>query len=440
MKKIGFLVGISFLGVFCLSFFAFAQQEEGQTLTLSISDAISMALEESEDLQLSENEVRQYQSEKKEELSDALPQIGGLVQWSNNFQYPNIPATAGTKEYHLDTGISVSQALFTFGEISSAVTAAKKAVEASRYDKQSTEQGIVYHAKLAYYNTHLAKRTLEISQESYENAKENKEILEKRSAQGRVSKYDNIKISADISSRIPTVSNARADFASAMDALKVAVGAQKKDTVNLSQGFAQAYPDFDRDQLALLLYHHQPAIRALEKMIDEKQFLVASKRAALFPDISAFATWNRTGGSSEHYVKNNDMYDYGVAGLKIDVPIWSGGIDREKLYQARLDKQEAELEYQKGKKDYLLMLDQALSKYQEYRNTLKANVETIHWAEEFFKYSQELLGTGQISLTDLNDAELQLTGAKINKEVTLFNLSIILAQIERLTLTGRKYE
>ncbi|MDD3375774.1 MAG: TolC family protein [Candidatus Omnitrophica bacterium] len=435
MKKIQIIISVFLFTILLASSFVFSQ-ETGKVVSLSLHDAIKMALNASEDLQISNNEVKQQQSEQKEELSYVLPQFSGSIQWANNFQYPHMATTAAVRDYEMDFGVTASQTLFTFGKISSAVAAAKRAVEASRYDKESTEQGIIYNTKLAYYNVCLSKRTLEIAQESYENAKENKEILEDRSSQGRVSKYDNIKISADISSRLPIVSNARADFASAMDALKVAIGADKKDVIQLTEGFAQMYLDFDRNEMAMLLYNHQPAIRALEKIIDQKRSLIISKRAALFPDISAFVTWNRKGASNSHYVENSDMNDYGVAGLKIDIPIWSGGFDREKLYQAKLDKQEADLEYQKGKKDYLLLLDQALSKYQEYRNTLKADIETLHWAEEFFKYSQELLGVGQISLTDLNDAELQWTRAKINKEMTLFNLSVTLAQIERLTLIG----
>jgi hypothetical protein len=43
-------------------------------------------------------------------------------------------------------------------------------------------------------------------------------------------------------------------------------------------------------------------------------------------------------------------------------------------------------------------------------------------------------------LTDLNDSELQLTNAKINKEKTLFNLNMTLALIERLTLVEAPHE
>ena len=57
-------------------------------------------------------------------------------------------------------------------------------------------------------------------------------------------------------------------------------------------------------------------------------------------------------------------------------------------------------------------------------------------AEEAFKLSQDYFKSGQISIVDLNDAELNLTAERINKEATLFNINVTLARIERMTLIG----
>jgi outer membrane protein len=415
-------------------------QESKVALSISLSDAIDMALDASEDLKLQDNEVKRKSSERKEEKSYLFPWITGEARWSNNFEYPDIAATAATKEYHVNTGLTVNQTVFTFGRISNAISAAQRALEASRFDKEGTKQSVIYNTKIAFYNAYLAQRTLDIAEESYRNALKNKEILEDRASGGRASKYDNIKIAADIASRKPTVNNARADFLSAMETLKVIIGAESNDSIKLVADFNEEYPDFVRQDMALALYNNQPAIKSLEKTIKEKEALIKSKKAMLLPEVSAFATWNRKGDSNDYYVGSDNLNDYGVAGLKVSIPIWMGGIDREKLYQAKLDKEDAKLKYQQGKEEYLLMLDKAINEYREYKKTLEANKEAISLAEESFKYSQEIFGSGQVSVADLNDAELQLTKAKIGKEITLFNLNSTLARIERLTLMGKNNE
>ena len=422
---------------FCAVLFA-GPARAGEPLKLTIQTALEMAFEASEDLQISENDILKKQSERKAEQSSALPHIMGAAGWSNNFEYPDIPVTSYTKEYHVNAGVTVSQTLFTFGRISASIQAADKDVEVSRFNRESTRQEIVYNTKLAYYNAYFAKRIFEIAEESYENARENKRILEERSEQGRVSKYNNIKISADLSSRMPAVNNARADFVSAMETLKVVVGTDGE--VEIMEGFRQEYPGFDRQELALALYRNQPAIKALAANIEAKEDLIRSKRATILPEVSAFVSWTHKGDSDDYYVGRDQLEGYGVAGLDVRVPIWMGGISREKLRQADIDKKDAELRYRKGREDYLLMLDKSLNEYNEYKKTLAANEEAVRWAEESFQYSRELFGSGQVSVTDLNDAELQLTNAKMNRETTLFNLNIILAKVERLTLIGSDYE
>ncbi|HQP10839.1 MAG TPA: TolC family protein, partial [Candidatus Omnitrophota bacterium] len=236
------------------------------------------------------------------------------------------------------------------------------------------------------------------------------------------------------------VNNARANFISAMETLKVAIGAASGDTIELMEGFVEDFPEFDRQTLALALYNNQPAIKALAATIKEKEGLVRSKKAALLPEISAFGTWNHKGYGDDSYIGNDNMEDYGVAGLKMSIPVWRGGLDQEKLSQAKIDKKDAELQYAKGQEDYLLLLDKSISEYGEYLKTLEANKEAVSLAEEAFTYSQDMFSSGQISVADLNDAELQLTNARINKERTLFNLNMTLARIERLTLLEKANE
>lgn len=414
--------------------------QSGSLITLDLETAVLMALDSSEDLKISSNDILRKQSERGEERSSALPQILGQAAWSNNFHYPNIPLTSAMTDYQFDAGIAVTQTLFAFGKISNAIAAAQKTVEASRLNRDAVRQDVIYHTKLAYYNACLARRVLQAAEESYENARQNKTILEGRTSLGRVSKHDNIKISSDISGRMPAVNKARADFASAMQTLRAAIGAQDGPEIELISGFPDDYPDLEREQLTAALEQNQPVLQAAAAVIEEKEYWVSSKNSTLLPEISAFASWNHQGGGNDYDIGRRNLEDYGVAGLKVSVPIWLGGLNREKLSQARIDKKDADLQYRKIRKDYLLALDKAFSEYQETLKTLEANHEAVRWAEESFRYSQELFSSGQISVTDLNDAELQLTNQKINRESTLFTLNMLLAGIERLTLLENSYE
>ena len=404
-------------------------------LKISLNEAISMAIKTNENIRIKDNEVARSNSQLREEKSELFPHVSGSAAWSRNYEYPDIPATALTKEYDFNVGASLDQKLFTFGRISSAISAARKQVEASRWNKETTNQEVVYITKVAYYNVYLAKRTLEIAQESYDRVQENKGILENRSASGRASKYDNIKMAADIASRIPMVSNARANLNSALETLKRVIGVDTSVNIDITDSFAMEYQTFDKENLIGELLERQPTLKALEKNIDAAQDTIWEKKAEYFPELSAFSTWNHKGSGNEYDIRSENLHDYGVVGLKVSMSIWEGGKRNEELQQAKIDKSNAELNLQKITKDLKLELDSAIVVYNEFVQTLHSYEDAVRLAEESFKLSQNMFQSGHISITDLNSAELLLTKEKINKETVLFNINETLAKIEKLTVS-----
>ncbi|MDD5069469.1 MAG: TolC family protein [Candidatus Omnitrophica bacterium] len=430
---------ITFLLTLAVSFCfeaVFSQEAIEGKLSLDLEKTIEMTIDASEDLQIQDNEIKRGRSKYKEERSDMFPQVNAFLSWGYNYEYPDITATALMKDYDLNSGVTLNQKIYSFGKIAYAVSAAKKAITTSTYNRQSLLQEVIYSARIAYFSAYLAKRSLEIVQESYNNAQLNKAILEKRAFSGRVSKHDNIKISADIAARMPIVNNARAVYLSAIETLSVAVGADRNQPIELTQGFSENYPSFVREEMLLSLRQKQPAIKALAKTIKEKEDLLRSKKAGYFPEVSAFASWNHLGSGDGLSRGRDAMEDYGIVGAIINVPIFTGKKTQAEVAQALIDKDNAVLEHQKGLKAYALELDKAMDEYNEYRNTLEANKTAVTLAEQAFDLSQNLFKAGQISVTDLNDAELQLTNQRLNKESTLFNLEVTLARIERLTLEG----
>jgi len=171
----------------------------------------------------------------------------------------------------------------------------------------------------------------------------------------------------------------------------------------------------------------------LNKNIESAEAQVKSRYAGLLPTVSAFASLSRAGGSNEHSFLRDDRLDpYTSAGLKVEFPIWEGGLKEAQLRQSHADKEIAVLRRKQAGKELLLELKRSCLEYRQYKSNLAANIEAVNLAAESFKQSQEMFASGQISLADLNDAELLLTNQRLNKEMTLFNINITLAKIERL--------
>jgi outer membrane protein TolC len=405
-----------------------------EVLRVSVEEAVSLALRKSEDFQIAANELDKMRYQYKEVRSAIYPHIEGEVTWAHNPEYPDFAADT-TKDFSLDTGVTVNQVLWAFGRVSSAIRLADKYIVIGRYNKDIARQEIVYNTKLSYYSVLLAGRTLAIVQSSYENARKNKRLLEKRASSGRSSKRDNIKMAADIASRLPRVNDAQAAFDSAVRTLKIILGVEPSVYVELTEDFAQRYDPLNHEEISESLHENEPTLQALRKQIEADEVMIKLKRANFLPTISAFATWNYRGIGDTYEIRGDNLDHYAVAGLKVSVPIWLGGETGAQLSQAKIDKENDMLRLQKTTKEFVLELDNAHSEYHASIHTLEANTKAVALAQESFNMTRDLFESGQVSLADLNDAELLLTNEKLSMALTLYNVNKALAKIEKLAVT-----
>jgi outer membrane protein len=405
-----------------------------EVLQVSIEEAIDLALRKSEDLQIAENDIEKMRYAYKEARSTIYPHIEGEITWAHYPEYPPA-AAATTKDYSLGTGVTVNQVLWAFGRVSSAIRLADKYIAISGFNKDIARQEVAYNTKLSYYSALLAERTLSIVTESYENARKNKSLLEKRTSSGRSSKADNIKVAADIASRIPEVNNARATFDSAMRTLKILIGVDQSAPIALTDGFATHHRTFEVGGMKESLQENEPTLQALRKQIEADKDMIKLRRANFLPIISAFATWDYKGIGDTYEVRRDNLNHYVVAGLKVSVPIWAGGEKIAQLNQAKINKENDILQLQKTTKELGLKLENAVSEYHAYIDTLEANTKAVELAQESFKMIQDLFETGQVSLADLNDGELQLTNQRLSMMLTLYNINTTAAEIEKLAAT-----
>ncbi len=401
-------------------------------MEVGLDDVISLSLHNSEELKIQDNQVGRSEGVYKQVRSDILPHLSAKATWTNNMEYPGSAAEDMT-DYALEGGLSASQVLWSFGKVALAVKSARQSLEAVKFNREAGRQDIIYAAKLGYYGTLLARNTLSITERSYANAVENKELMGKRAYGGRSSKYEIIRMNAEVAARIPTVNDARTEFDAATETLKKMIDAAPDCRLALSGDFAEGYADFDYASLVSLMNEREPSLKSLNKNIEAADSQLKSRYAALLPTVSAFASLSRAGGSNQHSFLQGDRLDpYTSAGLKVDFPFWEGGLKEAQLSQSQADKEIAVLRRKQAGKELLLELKKSCLEYRQYKSNLAANIEAVSLAEESFRQSQEMFYSGQISLADLNDAELLLTNQRLNKEITLYNINITLARIEKL--------
>ena len=430
-KKIEIILSSTIFAVILitlLSINAFPQE----SIDVNIDKAIEMAFEASEKYKIKENEIHVNESKHREAKAGLYPHLNSTTTWCNNFKYPNNPLLL-MNTYEIEGNINMTQLLYSFGRVSNSIKAAQKGVNISRLNKERERIDIIFNTKVRYYAAMFAQKSLLIMQESLNNAVENKTILESGSALGRISKMDNIKILADISSRKPMVNNAKTARGSTMKSLKNILGVDETLEVNLVDQFDSDYIDIEKELYLKSFDEKEPTIEALAERIKLTEDIIKIKKAEFMPLVSMYGAWTNVGTSNKAHIDKNNFNDYGVAGVVVTFPIFNGGEKQEQLNQAKIDNDNAKLIRKQVKEELMLALSTAIDEYYDYINTLRADFESVQYAKDSFLMHQDLLKVGKVTLTEVNDAELLLARMKLNKENTLFMINSTMARIERLS-------
>ncbi|MCM8812634.1 MAG: TolC family protein [Candidatus Omnitrophica bacterium] len=406
--------------------------EDARAVLLTVDRAVDMALAASEQLQIQQNDVEKRRQQQRQVKAAVYPRVDAALAWQKNIEYP--PATrAALNDYTLGAGVNATQLLWSCGRVAAAIALADTLTDIGRWETDARRQEVIYTAKARFYSALLAQRTLLIARASLENVRRNKILMEQRAAGGRNAKHDLIKMDADLASRLPYVSQAEAIFETAMRALAALIGVEADMRIELQDSAAVDYPPLDLSKAREAFSRNEPNVQAARRAIAAAEHIVQVQRAGYFPTVTAFAAWDYQGTSDEQFVGASHLDSYGVAGVKVTVPLWTGGALAAGLQQAKIDVRNAQLQWRRADKDLRVALDTAVAEYRQYRDTLAANEQAVRLAQEAFAMSQDLFASGQISLTDVNDAEQLLTLESVRRETTVFNVHLTVARIEQLT-------
>jgi outer membrane protein len=359
MKRLNRLL-LSLSTVTCLTFNIALAEDIGtsQIVCIGLDETISRALDTSEELKIRNSQVKKAEGAYREVRANMLPNISAESSWYFNVDTPDL-GSVKVPDYLNVSGVTASQVIWSFGKVMYAVNSARKMVEASSFDKESSRQDIIYNAKLSYYSNLLARNTLAISEKSYANVLENEKLLEKRSYGGRSPKYEIIRIKADVASRIPTVNEARTQFDAAAETLKKIIGIDPNHRVEITGDFEKEYKDYDRDVLIGMMYESEPSLKSIGKTIEATDANVKSKYASFMPTVSGFASWDYIGGKGNSKLFNDTFGNYAFAGVKVSMPIWEGGKTEAQLSQSKADKEIAVFRNSQVSKELLLQLKKA---------------------------------------------------------------------------------
>jgi len=408
---------------------ALSTPEVGKNVSLSIDEAVQMATDYSEELQLQRYTERKAHYKHVEAKAAHLPKLDLAANWKKNTQ---VTSANPQPPYILNYGLKVQQTLFAFGRISNFIEAADHAHQAQQFLTTATYHNIVYQTKAAYFATLLAQQTVEINQASLDNAKKTRSILEARFKEGRPGQSDSIKTQADVAARIPALKNAQVQLDLATRNLKDLLGLDETVNIKLTSSLTNKFPKLNFAEMNDKS-KEGANLKALERSISGLEANVKANRPNFLPTFVLVGEWNRSGGGNKVFPEDKTYGTSSSILINASVNLFSGGSEYGNYRQTYMEKVGAQLKHKQALRETEFGLRNAFTNYESLQDNLNANREATRLAEKSFKLIQKLYRSGQALLSDLNDAEKNLTTLRLNEIQIIYNINLALANIELLT-------
>jgi outer membrane protein TolC len=309
-------------------------------------------------------------------------------------------------------GLNASQVLFTSGRVMNYYRAARAGRTASDYNYTRQERAVILQIQESYLNALLAGEARKIAELSLANTEKDHELVLQRQKSGLGSDFEVMGHAVELSNRRIEADNAGNGEKLAQNYLKLIIGIDPAEDIRLTDSYNEIFP---------------------ENLIRVKENLYRAQRADYFPLVAAFGSVGYYGNSNAFFPAGEEGSKTLVAGVQVTIPIYEGGMKSARTNEAFREVTKSRLEFSRVKKLLELDLENTYLAYLSARKTLEGVREMVKLAEKAYGLSQLRFQNGLGSLTELRDAELSLTRARLLLSKTLKDININLNKIQSYT-------
>jgi outer membrane protein len=408
--RVLFLLLILFVSVLSIS-----SSAEEATETLTLDKALEIALENNPSLEASRASVEIMKARVQDARSDLFPQI------ESRFIYPFV----GT-----ESGVSLDQLIWDFGQTSNIIKATKAQVKSSEYDKVANREDIILNTKVAYYTVLAQKKIVEASEKRVLENEKRLEQAEGFFKVGRISKIEVTKAKVNLGNAKLNLVTAGNNLEKAKIRLATAMGMIGNFNYELEDMLEYKMIEVNLEQAINKAFESRPELDSLEaKKVAMKADLKASKQD-YYPSIF---------GRTAYRIKGEGATQPAfIAGIGVQFPIFEGlstlaGVREAK---ANLRRSQAEIDSMKGQ--IVSEVNQSYLNLRLSEESIKVIETSKRSAEENLELARERYRLGRASSIELAEAEALYASTNADYIQAIYNYRISVAQLERAI--GEKLE
>lgn len=428
--------GMRTLGIILCTFLLSHTVTAGDTLSLTLRQAVETALKQNKEILIANLQKEQLENDYGLARAEMLPQLTIDARYRRALKRPKLffngtGVTIGF-ENNYTAALSFSQILFQGGRIWKALSAAKLGTQLGDEELQNVRTEIVFAVRQRFWAALLAEKQLEIAKKHLTLAEELLQIIQERYHQGLESDFALIRQEAQVSATKPAIVQAEADVALTHELLKNLLDIPTEQEILLEGTFPEAFqtpPPTEQLQRLAQRYRADYRAREIDVQIKEKEWQIA--KSAYFPTVNAFANYSWEGQTDEGIPEGAEQFRSSNVGVEIEIPIFNGletahSVQKAKrAYEISLQQKEQMLQ------QIQLEIEEARLNYKKTLELMEANQKKLEQNEKALKIAKNRYDQGLLSQFEYNDTALGLFQAQLDYVQAVYEATVAWATLTR---------
>ena len=427
------------------------------TLRLSVDDAVTIALRQSDELGVAAAQVDVADAQFGAARANALPQLRFSGSYLHVYESARGQAVGSVfnQPNTYTAAANLSQTLFQGGKLLSATRAAGELREAARFDEREERANVTMLVQRAYLQGLFADRIAELQQRNLALATSRVAQVEQFERAGQAARYDVLRARVERANIEPLAIQAQSDRELALLELKRVLNVPVERPValvsHIDPATAAALLSAMDDTAAVA---DRAAIRSAELNLSARQLGVKVARADYFPTLTAFfqsgfqafpppglgfptsrgnvSESNCPAGSSPTLrCQNGGFFSDRQAGLNISFPIFDGFRVKSNVDLAKAQARLAELQLQQQREAVSLDVARARAELRRARAVFAARQQTSAEADEAFRLATLRFARGLSTQLEVSDAQVALLTAQSTEARATYDLFLASADLAR---------
>lgn len=405
-------------------------QSQSEVLTLSLEEALQIALSENPTIKIADNEIEIKRYAKQGTYASLYPQIDATGSYQRVIAKQTMSMDFGGQTQSIKVGsdnsfnggITAGMPLIN-AQLWTSLKISALDVELAVEKARSSRLDMVEQVTQAYYTVLLAKESLRVYKSVYDNAVHNNKNIRKRYEVGSVSEFDMISSNVSVQNAEPNMIAAENSVVLALWQLKALLGIDLQRNIDVSgslmdykESMSQAY------ELSTLNLDDNSTLKQMDIQEQQLEKAVKLTKMANVPSLSINAAYLYTAlGNDGKFFKKEAWNPYSYAGLALNIPIFAGNARRTATRQARLNLSSLQLQRENVERQLRVAMVNSLNSMDTSVRQFGSSAATVAQAQRGYEIAVKRYEVGSGTLVEIDNSQLALTQAELQRNQSIYN-------------------